>query len=80
MPRIAVCLNYEDRDNPRFSGENDYPDYCARCYADADEEAIAEEYGVPVEAVDKIGDEHPPYDDTDYTCTECGKPLTAKDD
>ena len=80
MPRIAVCLNYEDRDDPRFSGENDYPDYCRQCYAEADEAEIAAEYGVSVDAVDKIDDEHPQYEGEDYTCTACGKLLTAKDD
>jgi hypothetical protein len=80
MPRIAVCLNHEDIDKPNFSGENDYLDYCAQCYADIDEADIAEDYKVSVFAVDRIDDEHPPYEGEDYSCTECGKTLTGRDD
>lgn len=80
MPRIAVCLNIADADKPHFSGENDYLDYCRHCYAEADEQEIADEYSLPVDAVDKIGDEHPPYDGEDYTCEQCGKLLTGRDD
>jgi len=80
MPRIAVCLNIAEINDPHFSGENDYPDYCRRCYAKASEAKIAQEYGVPLEAVEKIGDEHPGYEGEDYTCTTCNKTLTGKDD
>jgi hypothetical protein len=80
MPRIAVCLNYADIDSPRFSGENDYLDYCRKCYEETDEVDVALEYNLPVEAVDKIGDEHPPYEGEDYTCADCNKTLTGKDD
>jgi hypothetical protein len=80
MPRIAVCLNIADHDKPRFSGENDYLDYCRQCYAEADEQAIADAYGLPLEAVDKIGDEHPQYAGEDYKCQQCWKLLTARDD
>ena len=81
MPRIAVCLNYADINTPRFSGENDYLDYCAKCYAAADEAQIAAKYGVAVEAVDKIDQEHFDYADEweNYTCECCGKRLTAED-
>jgi hypothetical protein len=79
MPRIAVCLNIADQDNPRFSGENDYLDYCRRCYAEANETHIARAYGLPLHAVDKIDDEHPPYEDEDYTCQKCWVKLTARD-
>lgn len=80
MPRIAVCLNIADQDNPRFSGENDYLDYCRQCYAEADEQEIAKAYGLPLEAVDKIGDEHPQYEGDGYTCQKCWKALTRRDD
>jgi hypothetical protein len=80
MPRIAVCLNIADQDSPRFSGENDYLDYCAKCYRKMDEAQIAKAYGLPVDAVDKIGDEHPQYEGEEYTCTNCDKTLTGKDD
>jgi hypothetical protein len=80
MPRIAVCLNIADQDNPRFSGENDYLDYCAKCYAEVDEADIAEDYKLPLEAVDKIDDEHPQYAGEDYDCECCRKKLTSRDD
>lgn len=81
MPRIAVCLNYADRDSPRFSGENEYLDYCTKCYASQDVAKIAQKYGVPVEAVDKIGDEHFDYAEygENYTCERCRKRLTEED-
>lgn len=80
MPRIAVCLNIADQDSPRFSGENDYLDYCATCYRKMDEATIAKAYGLPVDAVDKIDDEHPQYEGEDYTCTQCYKKLGREDD
>jgi hypothetical protein len=80
MPRIAVCLNIADIDKPRFSGENDYLDYCRRCYAEANEQEIADAYGLPLDAVDKIADEHPQYTGEGYTCLKCYKTLTARDD
>jgi hypothetical protein len=80
MPRIAVCLNYADRDKPRFSGENDYLDYCAKCYKKMTEAAVAKAYELPVDAVDKIDDEHPSYTEDDrYECTLCYKKLGMED-
>jgi len=80
MPRIAVCLNIAEINDPHFSGENDYLDYCAKCYEEADEADIAEQYKLPLEAVDKIDDEHPQYAGEDYECHECRRTLTGKDD
>lgn len=79
MPRIAVCLNIADRDKPHFSGENEHLDYCRHCYAGVDRQEVAEEYGLPLRAVDE-GCDHPPYDGEDYTCEQCGKLLTGRDD
>lgn len=82
MPRIAVCLNFADpdKDSPLWSGENEYLDYCAECYDDADEADIAEDYKLPLDAVDKIGDEHPQYEGEGYSCECCGEILTSEDD
>lgn len=79
MPRVSVCENWED-----FSaGRSDDPmnnnlDYCKDCYADLILEVIATEYGVPEEAVE-MGCEHPWYDDWDYSCEQCGRELTERD-
>lgn len=78
MPRIAVCLNYADRDNPRFSGENLHLDYCADCYQEVDISDIAESRQLPDDAVD-CGVEHPDYVSWDYTCERCHKRLTEED-
>jgi len=78
MPRIAVCTNYEDRDTPRFSGENEHYDFCKACYPHVDDEQLAEADGVPVEAVSEDC-EHPPYEYEDYECHHCGRTLTARD-
>jgi hypothetical protein len=78
MPRIAVCTNYADRDDPHFSGENEHYDFCCVCYRMADDEDLAEENSVPAEAVDRDV-EHPSYDEWDYTCHMCGDTLTVRD-
>ena len=79
MPRIAVCLNIADRDKPHFSGENEHLDYCRYCFRNVDDQEVAEDYGLPLRAVD-LGCDHPPYDCDDYTCEGCGKSLTEEDE
>ena len=83
MPRVTVTENYED-----FSaGRSDDPmntnmDYCKDCYADLILEVIATEYGVPDEAVEMPADTAftPFYDEEfGYTCEQCGRELTARD-
>lgn len=77
MPRISYVTNEDfisgkDTDSP----ENENVDLCRRCWPrrrkvvpqGLDEEWISE------------GEDHPEYDDTDYTCAICGKPLGAWDD
>lgn len=79
MPRISVCLNYADSDDPHFSGEHWNFDYCRDCYPHVDADALAEARGLPPEAVDDAV-EHPEYDSWDYTCEMCGCALGRRDD
>lgn len=77
MPRIYDP--YLDPKTGKYEGAGGDPlDYCRHCWppdlsklpnvklADCD-------YG-------DDGDDHPPYNETEYRCETCGKPLTADDD
>jgi len=88
MPRISFPTD------PDFlSGKGDDPvnqlvDLCAKCAEWYDFEDLAMKYqNIPAqvlqEAIDELkygGEEHPPYDDCDYVCDSCEKPLTSRDD
>jgi hypothetical protein len=73
---------------PRIYASNADPlDFCKRCFPHNDKLAYLL-YGLPVygEGPDGRGDcfsyddDHPGYEDTDYTCFKCGVELTARDD
>ena len=65
-----------------YASNNDPCDYCQKCYPD--------EGSVTWHRLMNSGDnrgncfepdaEHPPYDEMNYDCQACGKPLTSKDD
>jgi len=64
---------------------NTFYDLCSDCAQDGHGELLADldqeytEYGEPLGI---LGDEfeHPDYDDCEYTCDFCKKPLTGEDD
>ena len=70
-----------------YNSESEPLDFCRDCwqYLD-DEETAAEEHGGRETGPDGRGDcfafdaEHPPYSECDYTCEDCNKLLTDKDD
>lgn len=70
MPRI-----YDSQSNPL--------DFCRACFPD--EETAARRYANRGDGPDGRGncfgfrDDHPAYEDEDYTCENCGKPLRARD-
>jgi hypothetical protein len=89
MPRIGITLNYSDRNEPGFSAENENLDFCRVCWPHKAKKIVAGYAGVSEEArkaafqemsANPEGEEHPPYDDCDYSCECCGKLLTNKDD
>lgn len=59
-------------------------DFCQSCFPS--EAAAEEDYGIGPDGPDGRGncygyeESHPPYDDTDYKCEECGCELTDDDD
>lgn len=72
---------------PRIYASNADPiDFCKDCFPDeetAEELFGVEEYGLVVgEDRDGFGYDcnHPPYDDTDYECWDCGAFLGPDDD
>lgn len=67
MPRIRVYYNEAHTDNNPL-------DFCRDCW----DEACATYEDNPLAEI--TVDDHPPYDDTDYKCELCRKPLTEKDD
>ena len=79
MPRISVCHNIADIDQPEFSGDNEYLDYCRCCYAAATQSSVAARYSLPADAVDKCGNDHPDYNEDDCKCDGCGKLLHGID-
>jgi len=73
---------------PRIYASNADPlDFCTRHFPPS-EKVANRRYGLRVygEGPDGRGDcfsyndDHPGYEDTDYTCLICGKMLTARDD
>jgi hypothetical protein len=72
MPRVRVWFDKETMENN--PGDNNPVDYCRKCWP------IAKEKYAGSSLAEITGDDHPPYEDTDYICEKCGKPLTAKDD
>lgn len=70
-----------------YRSDNEPLDFCKRCFP---KEAEAEEEYADVsawgEGPDKRGNcfaygaEHPPYSETDYTCLNCAKLLSERDD
>jgi hypothetical protein len=70
---------------PRVIASNsDCIDYCKECFIDS--QTAEEVWGDIGEAEDNRGNVfefdavHPDYEDGDYECHECCKPLTKKDD
>lgn len=66
-----------------YTSASDPLDFCRYCSPD---ETEAEElFGNVGDGPDGRGncfgydEDHPPYEDTDYTCHCCGEPLTDKD-
>lgn len=69
---------------PRIETSEGYPvDFCKRCFPS--EATAKKKYGNMGDAPDNRGnaysydEDHPDYDDTDYDCEKCNKPLTSKD-
>lgn len=69
-----------------YNSASDPIDFCKACFPD--EETATEEHGDVTktgEGPDDRGNcfgwecEHPDYEGEDYTCHECGEPLTAAD-
>lgn len=52
--------------------ESEPVDYCRHCWPNA------VQFANPW--VDDINADHPPYEETDYLCDECGRELTWADD
>lgn len=69
-----------------YTSASDPIDFCQHCFPLECE--ARQDYGLAVcgEGPDDRGDcfdyeaDHPPYDDTDYDCEECGAPLGDCDD
>lgn len=66
-------------------------DFCQRCYQNIDidvlvkvnnitEEFAIEQVEVLAEVEGHREDDHPPYDEMEYSCVQCGSGLTADDD
>lgn len=69
---------------PRIrNSANDPIDFCWKCFPN--EASAEEEFGNVGDGPDGRGncfcydDDHPDYDDLDYTCNGCGKLLTSDD-
>ena len=74
MPRISYCTNYEDRDKPGFSGENENLDFCRRCWRHRFERVPQKLIGTG--AIDDDAD-RPEYEG-DHFCDRCGKQLAEE--
>lgn len=68
-----------------YSRCSDPYDYCRECFPKT--EVLARKlHGHDGDGPDGRGDcfgydeDHPPYDEADYRCHKCGKPLTGEDD
>jgi hypothetical protein len=67
-----------------YTSQSNPLDFCRSCFPS--EEKAIELYGNLGEGPDDRGncfsydEEHPPYEETDYTCEECGKRLQKNDD
>ena len=70
MPRIRFYY-YLDRETNQ---DNDPRDYCKLCYP------LVARINKDNPMAEVTGDDHPPYDETDYKCYACGKVLSCKDD
>ena len=78
MPRVYLQHTGEVEPN--------YPaDFCIDCWP-ADPQVCADISGVSIEEAEecieqcgKEGHDHPPYEDEDYCCEDCGEELTEKD-
>lgn len=81
MPRIGICLNLDDEQRLgwRWSAENDYYDFCRRCYSRMEPSAFATSNGVSLDAVE-MNVEHPQYAGEEYHCHTCRKELTEEDE
>ena len=68
-----------------YTSASDPIDLCKKCFPDSEDEAF-EEYGNLGDGPDDRGNcfgydcDHPDYEDTDYCCDKCGRPLSDKDD
>ena len=66
-----------------YTSESDPVDFCRVC-SPSESEAI-KKYGNLGDGPDNRGncfsydEDHPPYQETDYTCEKCGKKLTERD-
>lgn len=66
-----------------YSSVSDPIDFCQNCFPDESE--AYDEYGDLGDADDDRGNcflhnaPHPLYENTDYTCDTCSKPLTKED-
>ena len=93
--RISYVSNEDFRNGVQdHSPENLNFDLCRNCFNDTDDgdrEAFMVTGGMPRELIEENnnddeewidvsgGEEHPPYEDTDYTCAMCRRPLTMDD-
>ena len=68
-----------------YNSDSDALDFCSGCFPTLENAHKKHQYEVHELANDERGDcfsydeEHPPYEDTDYTCEECGCDLTEDD-
>lgn len=66
-----------------YTSQSEPLDFCRQC-APTDEAAL-EDFGDLGDGPDGRGncfsydEDHPPYEETDYTCEICGEKLTAED-
>jgi len=70
MPRFdpyyaEIQIEFDLEYDPEDPGATDPVDLCMDCAAAFDEEMTCD---------------HPPYEELDYRCRICGKPLTEEDD
>jgi hypothetical protein len=66
-----------------YTSESNPIDFCCDCFPTEQEALI--KFGDLGDGPDDRGncfsynEDHPPYEETDYTCETCGKKLTEKD-
>lgn len=67
-----------------YNSESEPLDFCLKCFPKTEAEAF-KKYGGRESGPDDRGDcfgyqcDHPDYDDCEYSCEVCNKPLTGKD-